>query len=49
MFKKKCYLCGKKEKRKETRYYINDASKRVNVCSNCVTYAERRAMRKANS
>jgi len=48
MFKKKCYLCGSKTKKKDCRNYINDPGNKVCVCHKCVEYAERRVMQKVN-
>jgi hypothetical protein len=40
----KCFICHNKAE--QPRYYLNDAGEKVPVCYKCVSYAERRALRK---
>ncbi|MBP1968396.1 hypothetical protein J2Z83_000488 [Virgibacillus natechei] len=42
----KCYICNNKAVK--PRMYINDEGEKVPVCFKCVTYAERRAMKKSS-
>ncbi|MCP3026493.1 hypothetical protein [Halobacillus sp. A5] len=40
----KCLIC--KKTAKKPGYYLDDNGNKVAVCFNCVSYAERRALRK---
>jgi len=47
MFRRRCFMCRRKTKRVERRYYYNDQGKRIIACLLCAEYAERRAYRRA--
>ncbi|MCT2537745.1 hypothetical protein NC661_12650 [Aquibacillus koreensis] len=43
--KRRCYICNQKPQ--QAQKYIDDQGNEVLVCYKCVTYAERRALRKS--